>query len=129
MQNTNIQPTSCSFNHHLSQVSSKRFHFSKGVLDIYNQEMAPQCQQCAEELRYSQVQCKQSLQLYFHYNNMRWCVSVQCLTSCSLAKGLDLFVLQSAFSRLLLGTGAERRRKHHLSFQTYCCNSFHLTSY
>lgn len=36
------------------------------------------------------------------------CVCEDHLTSCSLATGWDLSVLQSVFSRLLLGTGAER---------------------
>lgn len=38
-----------------------------GVLDIYGQEMAPTCQQCAAELQYVQVQFKKS---FFHNNNM-----------------------------------------------------------
>lgn len=38
-----------------------------GVLDIYGQEMAPTCQQCAAELQYVQVQFKKS---FFHNNNV-----------------------------------------------------------
>lgn len=38
------------------------------------------------------------------------CVCEDHLTSCSLATGWDLFVLQSVFSHLLLGTGAERKK-------------------